>query len=91
MKMYFNGTSGIKKPVDFDGNEIGVGDTLTFDYLTENVTPEKTARYKDKEVFVVKEHHSGKGLFAEGIKLNLYLHDFRFKFCRIISKAGQKA
>jgi hypothetical protein len=91
MKMLFKGTSGIEKPVDFDGNEIEVGDTLSFDYLDKDLTEEKSERYKGKAIFIVKAHHSGKGLYAEGIKLSLYLHDFRFKFCRIITKSGQRA
>lgn len=84
MKMYFGGTYGIKKPLDFDGNEINVGDELTFDYLDPFFEKDDMSRHINKATYKVKMHENGKGMFAEGINQKLYLHDFRFEYCRII-------
>jgi len=82
--MYLRGTSGIKNPVDFDGNEINVGDELTFDYLDPFFEKDEMSGYIDKPMYKVKMHASGDGMFADGINQKLYLHDFRFEFCKII-------
>jgi len=86
VKMYLNGTSGIVKPCDFDGNEIKVGDILTYDYLSPYFDDQDTTHYINKPVYIVQEHKSGKGLCAVGISQKLYLHDFRFKYCKIIKQ-----
>ncbi len=85
LKMYFMGCSGIKNPVDMEGKSISVGDRLSWDYsdLGEDPVP-----WMLKPIFIVAEHKSGKGLCAIGIDKDLYLHDFRFQYCRIIR--GQK-
>jgi hypothetical protein len=82
MKVYLSGTSEIKSPVDFDGNEITEGDTLTFDYLDPFFEKKDTSGCVDKPIYKVMMHKSGKGLYAQGINDELYLHDFRFKYCR---------
>lgn len=35
-------------------------------------------------VYIVRQHKSGKGLYAEGLEKDIYLHDFRFKFCEVV-------
>ena len=87
MKLYLNGTSGIEKPCDFDGNEIKVGDILTYDYLSPNFADRDMSHYENKPVFVVKAHKTGNGLCAKGIDQELYLHDFRFKYCKKLKSA----
>jgi hypothetical protein len=82
MKVYLGGTSEIRTPVDFDGNEIREGDTLTFDYLDPFFEKDDMSGYVDKPIYKVMMHKSGKGLYAEGIDSELYLHDFRFEYCR---------
>ncbi len=82
MKIYLGGTSEIKAPVDFDGKEIVEGDILTFDYLDPFFEKDDMSGYIIKPVYKVMMHKSGKGLCAVGINNRLYLHDFRFKYCR---------
>lgn len=86
MKIYLNGTSGIKKPVDHDGNEIQCGDFLTYDYLDPFFQDRDMSEHENKPVYEVKKHKSGLGFFGSGLKSELYIHDFRFKYCRIIKK-----
>jgi len=83
IKAYFNGCKGIQNPLDKNGKVIKVGDKLSWDYGDER----KKSDIKDwmlKPIFKVENHKSGKGLCAKGIDENLYLHDFRFKYCEII-------
>lgn len=84
MEIYFMGTSGIECPKGFDGNNIDIGDKLTFDYLDPCFKDDDMTSYVDKPVYIVKEDSGGDGLYGEGIYEDLYLHDFRFKYCRVI-------
>lgn len=81
MKIYLGGCKGIKNPTDLNGDVISVGDRLSWDYASRDKEPDN---WMLKPIFIVKNHKSGKGLFAEGINKELYLHDFRFEFCEII-------
>jgi hypothetical protein len=94
IKMYFRGDSGIKTPVDLEGNSISVGDILTCDYADyEKNGIEITERHKTEPFYIVKINDKG-GYYAESIKActatisesYFYLHDFRFKYCKLISK-----
>ena len=82
-KMYLGGCSGIEKPVDMNGIEIKVGDKLSWDYGDDDTNGNKPDEWMVRPIFIVKNHTSGKGLFAQGIHKELYLHDFRFKYCQI--------
>ena len=84
MKIYMNGTSGIKDPVDFDGNKIKAGDELTYDYLDPFFGDRDMSNYAGVATYKVKHHESGGGLYAVGINKKLYLHDFRFKYCKVV-------
>ena len=85
MKVYFGGCKGIQSPVDIDGSPISEGDLLTFDWGNSENKPDG---WESEAVFRVQRHKSG-GLCAIGIRERqpgerLYLHDFRFKFCKRI-------
>lgn len=93
MKVFFKGTSGIEKPVDINGVEIKAGDLLTWDFGDYESYMHKPIEEKRKHdpFFLVEQHSSGKGLFAESIfpcmgyyDKKFYLHDFRFKYCKVI-------
>jgi hypothetical protein len=81
--MYFKGCSEIKKPADANGKEIKVGDELTWDFHDDL---DEIKDWMRKPIFKVELHPSGKGLCAKGIHKDLYLHDFRFKYCEIVHK-----
>lgn len=83
LKVYLNGCSGIEKPVDMHGNEISIGDKLSWDYGCPYYK-DKIVPWMKEPIFIVKAHRNGKGLCAEGINKELYLHDFRFKYCERI-------
>jgi hypothetical protein len=96
MKTYFKGTSGIQNPVDINGAIIKAGSILTRDYADYEKYMHKPhpINYETNPFYLVKEHISGKGLYAESIEIikdhsmpnaRFYLHDFRFKNCKIIS------
>ena len=75
IEIFFEGCSGITRPVDINATPISEGDYLSWDY------GDRDSRVEDwmlKPIFVVTRHKSG-GLFGKGIDENLYLHDFRFK------------
>lgn len=92
IKMYFKGDSGIKNPIDLNGNAISEGDILTRDYGDyESYGIVVRENYPTEPFYKVKVNEKG-GFFAESInptdssilygdKVYLYLHDFRFKFC----------
>lgn len=101
MKFYFKGGSEIKEPVDYDGNLISVGDIITTDYLDPffssdvfighskfDVAGDFIAKYEGKGCYEVKLTDDGKSLYGCGIGSDLYLHDFRFKYCRVINETG---
>lgn len=97
--VYFKGHSGILEHFDCEGNKISEGDILTFDWFENlpNATLVKRFHnemeresYMNKPCFVVKAKYGG--LYGEGLEdiaglfgnSRLYLHDFRFKFTKII-------
>lgn len=93
--MYFKGGKGIKKPVDFNGIEIKEGSILTTDNFDEffnndfykkhypNWTKEDIEKRKHEPTYLVK--WSDKGFFyGIGINQELYLHDFRFKYTKVV-------
>ena len=84
MKVYIGGCSGIKKTVDVDGRPIKEGDVLTFSWWWEGSknNPNEATREQMKPCLIVKKHHSGKGLYAEGINEKLYNHDFTFRYTK---------
>lgn len=95
MTMYLKGGKGIKNPKDFNGNEIKKGDTLTGDYFDDffndeyykkyfpKMSKEDIQNHKTRPLYKVK--WNGKDFYyAEGINQNLYLHDFRFEYTKII-------
>lgn len=95
VKMYFKGGAGIERPVDVDGKAIKEGDVLTFNvfdpfYSSESYKQMHPAGYaslekrKSEPVFVVKRNPKG-FFYGLGIKQDLYLHDFCFKYTRIIN------
>ena len=80
MQVYFSGCSGIEKPIDINGTPIKKGDQLTWDYGDS----EEINDWMLEPIFIVESHESG-GLCAKGIHKDLYLHDFRFEYCKIIN------
>jgi hypothetical protein len=94
-KMYFKGGKGISKPVDYGGNEIKEGDLLThcwFDSDYVSFFRKHTNKTKLSEIneeihkpSVVVKYNSDKNFFyGEGITNNTYMHDFRFKYTKIV-------
>lgn len=88
--MYLGGGKGIEKPLDANGNEIKVGDKLTWDFHDECHEENHIKDWMRKPIFVVEEHPSGKCLCGRGIEKKLYLHDFRFRYCEIIQSDETK-
>lgn len=96
VKMYFKGDSGIKHPIDLNGNTILEGDILTRDYADyESIGLTVGENYATEPFYKVKVNEKG-GYYAESIntiggtildgdKKYFYLHDFRFKFCLKLS------
>jgi len=84
MKAYIYGCEGIKNPVDANGKEIHEGDRLTWDFHDDFYKTNGVKEWMKQPIFVVKKDRSGLGLCAVGINKNLYLHDFRFKYCEVI-------
>lgn len=95
VKMYFKGGKGILKPIDFNGNEIKEGDVLTNDSFDDffnddfytvhypNWTKKDIEDRKNRPFYTV--HYNEKGFFfGIGIEQEFYLHDFRFKYTKII-------
>jgi len=95
MKMYFKGGKGIKNPVDFNGLEIKVDDILTSDcfdpFFSEEFykknypswTKEDIENRKNRATYRVKWNEKG-FFYAEGINQELYLHDFRFEYTKVV-------
>lgn len=93
--IYFKGDSGIKEPVDMEGNVIKEGDFLTRDYGDyPKYKIEVKSHYSTEAFHVVKVNDKG-GYYAESIKpcggilgedKYFFLHDFRFKHCKIIKQ-----
>jgi hypothetical protein len=98
VKMYFMGGKGILDPIDFTGKKIKVGDILTGDYFEElyndqyylknwpTWSKEQIEAHKNNPTYIVKYNEKG-FFYAEGINQKLYLHDFRFKFTKIVEDA----
>lgn len=82
--MYLGGGKGIEKPLDANGNEIKVGDKLTWDFHDDYYKEAGVKDWMKKPIFVVEEHPTGTCLCGRGIEKELYLHDYRFKYCEII-------
>jgi hypothetical protein len=99
MKMYFKGGSGIEEPVDFNGERIKEGDILTHswfegDYLAFfkkhlNTTEEDDDKVEKRvhEPSVVVKFNKEKGFYyGQGIDKYSYMHDFMFKFTKIVKQ-----
>ena len=94
VKMYFKGGKGILKPVDVDGMEIKEGDILTpdswgrddsyFHTFFPKWTSADILEWKNRPLYKVKWNDKG-FFYGEGIEQYLYLHDFRFKYCKKIN------
>lgn len=95
LKMYFKGGSGIEKPLDFNGDEIKVGDILTHSYFHENIDEFFAKHYPN---MTSEEIHDTKHRPSVGVKWNdkgffyaenidgvspSYMHDFMFKETKI--------
>ena len=96
IKMHFKGGSGIKKPVDIDGNEILLGSILTRDYGDYEKNGLKvTEKHQSQPFYVVKINDKGV-YYAESIEPYVspvsesyfYLHDFRFKHAKVVSTSN---
>lgn len=83
--MYLGGGAGIIKPTDANGVEIKVGDKLTCDFHDDYYKECEVEDWMREAVFIVEDHPSGKCLCGRGIHKELYLHDFRFKYCEIVN------
>lgn len=95
--MYFKGGKGIQNPIDFNGEEIKEGDILTSDsfdpYFDSNFynkhypkwSEEDISKRKHTPTYIVKWNEKG-FFYGAGINQELYLHDFRFKFTKIVRK-----
>lgn len=89
MKTYFKGGKGIANPIDVNGQEIKVGDTLTRDCYDNKDYGLPVTEAKLNDPFYVVEQGDG-FLFAQSIdsysftlgENKFYLHDFRFKFTK---------
>lgn len=76
----------IQAPVDMHGNLIKAGDKLSWDFGDPYYQRTGVEPWMREPVFVVKQHESGTGFFAVGISKDLFLHDFRFKYCERITE-----
>lgn len=85
LEIYINGCSGIISPVDMHGNQIKAGDKLSWDFGDPYYQKNGVEEWMKKAIFVVVPHESGSGLCAVGIEKKLYLHDFRFKYCELVT------
>lgn len=95
MKMYFKSGKGIEAPIDFNGVQIKEGDILTtdnFDDLFDDKfyqthyptwTKEDIEKRKHTPTYVVKCNQNGL-FYGVGINNDLYLHDFRFKYTKVV-------
>ena len=96
VKVYFKGGEGIKKPLDYNGNEIKVGDILTHSYFYDgndkffaehypNMTASEIYDLKHKPSVIVKWNDKG-FYYGEGIDGDnkQYMHDFKFKETKIV-------
>ena len=99
VKVYFKGGKGIISPVDVDGNEIKEGAILTHCYFNEDypkffkdyypsLSDEKIHEVSHEPAYEVKRDEKG-FLYGEGIKKELYLHDFCFKHCKVVRDKEQ--
>lgn len=79
MEIYLGGCSGIKNPVDIDGEKLSVEDRLTWNFGESK----EIKGWMMEPCFEVKRHESG-GYYGAGIGKyrKYYLHDFCFKYCR---------
>lgn len=93
--MYFKGGEKIESPVDYNGNLIKEGDILTHSYFDKNMdsffktycpkmTPEEIELTTHKPSVIVRWNDEG-FFYGEGIEKKLYMHDFMFKFAKIVS------
>ncbi|MGF1905303.1 hypothetical protein [Aliivibrio salmonicida] len=84
IKLYLGGGEGIDKPVDALGNEISIGDKLSWDFHDDFYQKKGVDDWMRKAIYIVEAHPNGKCLCGRGIAQELYLHDFRFKCCEIV-------
>ena len=97
IKIWLGGDSGIKEPKDIDGNIISVGDLLTRDYGEDIKNGIEVDEKRTTESFYKVKMNDRGGYYAESIEpigdiviggddKYYYLHDFRFKFCKVIPR-----
>ena len=82
--VYFRSGKGIEDPVDATGRVIKVGDKLTWDFHDPYYQETGVDDWMKEPIYVVKEHENGYCLCGIGIEKELYLHDFRFKYCEVV-------
>lgn len=100
VKMYFKGGAGIENPVDVNGNPIVLGSILTHCYFEKDMdnffkhhyphlTPDDIIEVINRPSVVVRQNEKGI-LFGEGIYKTLYMHDFRFKYTKLLGHENDK-
>lgn len=97
--MYFKGGLGIKNPVDFNGDTIKEGDILTHSWFEDDynaflrthcgyTSDEEIEKNVHKPCVVVKYNKEKEFFYGESYdeeKNKLYMHDFKFKYTKIIT------
>lgn len=91
MKIFFKGGEGIINPVDMEESPIKEGDILSFDYGDyESYMGEPYPEHrKSIPIYEVRLDRSTGLLFGSGLYSDLYLHDFRFKYCKCLTHPQQ--
>lgn len=95
MKAYLKGGKCIKKPVDVNGVEIKEGSVLTTDNFDNYFNDDYYKKYHPDWSMdeIINHNHKAtykvmwneKGFFyGIGINQELYLHDFRFKYTKVL-------
>lgn len=86
ISVYLGGGKGIKEPTDVNGKVVKAGDKLTWDFHDGFYKEDDIEDWMLKPIFIVEEHPSAGCLCGRGIHKELYLHDFRFKFCEVVTE-----
>tara|TARA_R110000822_G_scaffold25937_16_gene78509 strand:+ start:2344 stop:2868 length:525 start_codon:yes stop_codon:yes gene_type:complete len=92
-EMYLFGGKGITNPVDVFGNPIHEGDILTHSWFEDDYVKfynvqfdiwdsDKIEASVHEATYVVQYNVEKEYYYATGIKKELYMHDFRFEYCK---------